>query len=80
MKMKLHGELATDMLMKNGVPHSVSEHRNLVLKIKAEAAQTFVETLEAKDTVTKSMFCRLLILIMVEFHMFLFCPLLTFLH
>ncbi|KAG5522620.1 hypothetical protein RHGRI_034690 [Rhododendron griersonianum] len=53
MKMKLHGELATDMLMKNGVPHSVSEHRNLVLKIKAEAAQTFVETLEAKDTVTK---------------------------
>ncbi|XP_058193749.1 uncharacterized protein LOC131310632 isoform X2 [Rhododendron vialii] len=53
MKMKLHGELATDMLMKNGVPHSVSEHRNLVLKIKAEAAQTFAETLEAKDTVTK---------------------------
>ncbi|KAI8528706.1 hypothetical protein RHMOL_Rhmol12G0168500 [Rhododendron molle] len=68
MKMKLHGELATDMLMKNGVPHSVSEHRNLVLKIKAEAAQTFVETLEAKDTVTKSMFCRLLILIMNSWH------------
>ncbi|KAH7858537.1 hypothetical protein Vadar_025094 [Vaccinium darrowii] len=53
MKMKLHGELARDMLLKNGVPHSVSEHQNLVRKIKTEAAQTFGETFEAKDTVMK---------------------------
>lgn len=68
--MKLHGELARDMLLKNGVPHSVSEHQNLVRKIKTEAAQTFGETFEAKDTVMKSMSYPILVLIMVEFHRF----------
>ncbi|KAH7856990.1 hypothetical protein Vadar_007725 [Vaccinium darrowii] len=51
MKLKLQDELARDILMKNGVPQTVFEHRNLVLKIKAEAAQHFAGTIEAKDAV-----------------------------
>ncbi|KAH7858188.1 hypothetical protein Vadar_021056 [Vaccinium darrowii] len=51
MKLKLQDELARDILMKNDVPQTVSEHRNLVLKIKAEAAQHFAGTSEAKDAV-----------------------------
>lgn len=56
MKRKVQNEVARAIIMNNGVPLSISEHENLVFKIRAEAAQTLAETLEETETLTKSMF------------------------
>ncbi|XP_052174898.1 uncharacterized protein LOC127789880 isoform X2 [Diospyros lotus] len=48
MKMKLQDEMARAIVVKNGPPLSISEHQDLVLKIKAEVSQTLVENFEAK--------------------------------
>ncbi|KAK9277889.1 hypothetical protein L1049_027446 [Liquidambar formosana] len=53
MKKKLQDEAARAILAKNGVPLSISEHKDLVSKIKTKAAQTLAETLEATDMVPK---------------------------
>lgn len=56
MKKQLEGEVTAAILLRNGAPLSISEHENLVSKIKAEIAQTLAETLEGLDTRMKSMF------------------------
>ncbi|OVA16107.1 DDT domain [Macleaya cordata] len=53
LKRKMQDEVAKAILERNGVPLSISEHENLVSKIKAEAAKAHAETLEAIGMVPK---------------------------
>lgn len=55
MKQKLQDEVAKVILLKNSAPLSISEHEDLVSKIKTETAKVHAETLEAINMVPKSM-------------------------
>lgn len=59
---KLQDEIAKACLMKNGAPLSISEHVDLVSKIKLEVAQTLSRTVEASEAMVNGMFWRLDIL------------------
>ncbi|KAK3225707.1 hypothetical protein Dsin_005569 [Dipteronia sinensis] len=48
---KLQNEIAKAVVMKNGVPLSISEHAALVTKIKLEVAQTLGDTMEESEVV-----------------------------
>ncbi|KAK2663595.1 hypothetical protein Ddye_002169 [Dipteronia dyeriana] len=48
---KLQNEIAKAVVMKNGVPLSISEHAALVAKIKLEVAQTLGDTMEESEVV-----------------------------
>lgn len=65
MKRKLQDEIAKAILIKNGVPLSISEHEDLISRIKSEVAQTLevartlASSLEVSETVIAGMFCIL---------------------
>ncbi|KAK9106945.1 hypothetical protein Syun_022956 [Stephania yunnanensis] len=52
-KCKMQNNIAKAILLKNGAPLSVSEHENLVSKIKSETAEAHARTLEAVDMLQK---------------------------
>lgn len=49
-RMKLKDEVAKAILLRNGAPFSISEHRNLVSKIKAEGSKSLQGKFEAIHT------------------------------
>ncbi|KAL6961040.1 hypothetical protein U1Q18_038803 [Sarracenia purpurea var. burkii] len=56
LKQKMQDEVAKAIIATNGAPLSVSEHKAIVLQIKAEAAQAHAEMLESRGVVTNGMF------------------------
>lgn len=48
MKKKIQDEVAKTILSSNGVPLSISEQKDLLLKIKAETAQTLANSLDLR--------------------------------
>ncbi|KAL6953844.1 hypothetical protein U1Q18_046629 [Sarracenia purpurea var. burkii] len=55
LKQKMQDEVSKAIIATNGAPLSVSEHKAIVLQIKAEAAQAHAEMLESRGVVTNGM-------------------------
>ncbi|KAL7601425.1 hypothetical protein Lser_V15G21737 [Lactuca serriola] len=59
MKKKIQDEVAKTILSSNGVPLSISEQKDLLLKIKAETAQTLANSLDLREVPRESYIVRL---------------------
>ncbi|KAL4566419.1 hypothetical protein LXL04_030534 [Taraxacum kok-saghyz] len=59
MKKKVQDEVAKAILSRNGVPLSISEQRDLILKIKTETAQTIANSLDLREVPRESHIVRL---------------------
>lgn len=55
MKKKMQDEVVQALLTNNGHPLSISEHEDLVSKIKTEVAHNLAQFVKTADTVPKSM-------------------------
>nr|XP_043608247.1 uncharacterized protein LOC122580041 isoform X2 [Erigeron canadensis] len=59
MKKKVQDEVAKAILLRNGIPLSISEQKDLVSRIKAETAQTLANSLDMRDVAQESYVVRL---------------------